>query len=169
VPQVEATNRTWVIIADTLIEGTRTRVGRVVDCAIELTDLAGGAFEPPPALGNRWRPDYIVGVGRQGSAFAIVLEFERLLGSDAPLIASAAWATLAQHCICPPDSPNGRTPTAGETRSDITGPPHSILHRESFAPISVQTTATALCRSERPLRPLDRRKLQVGSRPTSVV
>ena len=88
--RVEATNRTRVIVADTLIEGTKSRVGLVADCVFEVTDLGGGAFEPPPAIGSRWRADYIVGIGRQGSDFVIVLDLERLLGSDAPLIASAA-------------------------------------------------------------------------------
>jgi len=88
--RVEATNRTRVIVADTAIEGTKSRVGLVADCVFEVTDLGGGAFEPPPAIGSRWRADYIVGVGRQGSDFVIVLDLERLLGSDTPLIASAA-------------------------------------------------------------------------------
>jgi len=88
--RVEATNRTRVIVADTLIEGTKSRVGLVADCVFEVTDLGGGAFEPPPAIGSRWRADYIVGIGRHGRDFVIVLDLEQLLGSDAPLIASAA-------------------------------------------------------------------------------
>jgi purine-binding chemotaxis protein CheW len=88
--RVEATNRTRVIVADTLIEGQKLRVGLVADCVFEVTDLGGGAFEPPPAIGSRWRADYIVGIGRHGSDFVIVLDLDQLLGSDAPLIASAA-------------------------------------------------------------------------------
>ena len=87
--QVEATSRTRVIVADTTIEGIKSLVGLVADCVFEVTDLGGGAFEPPPAIGSRWRADYIVGIGRHGAAFVIVLDLERLLGNDAPLIASA--------------------------------------------------------------------------------
>ena len=87
---VEATNRTRIIVVDTSIEGQKSRVGLVADCVFAVTDLGGGALEPPPAIGSRWRADYIVGVGRHGAAFVIVLDLERLLGSDAPLIASAA-------------------------------------------------------------------------------
>ena len=41
-------------------------VGLVADCVFEVTDLDGDALEPPPAIGGRWRADYIVGIGRKG-------------------------------------------------------------------------------------------------------
>jgi purine-binding chemotaxis protein CheW len=88
--RVEPTNRTRVIVVDASIEGQQTRVGLVADCVFEVTDLGGGALEPPPAIGDRWRAEYVVGVGRHGAAFVIVLKLDRLLGSEEPLIARAA-------------------------------------------------------------------------------
>jgi purine-binding chemotaxis protein CheW len=88
--RIEPTNRTRVIVVDATIEGRKSRVGLIADCVFEVTDLGGAALEPPPAVGGHWRAEYIVGVGRHGGAFVIVLELERLLGGDAPLVASAA-------------------------------------------------------------------------------
>ena len=88
--RVEPTNRTRVIVVDAKIEGQKSRVGLVADCVFEVTDLSDGALEPPPAIGGRWRADYIVGVGRHSSAFVIVLELSRLLGGEEPLVVSAA-------------------------------------------------------------------------------
>jgi purine-binding chemotaxis protein CheW len=84
--RVEATNQTRVIIVDAEIGGRRSPVGLVADCVYEVTDLGGAELEPPPSIGNRWRADYIVGVGRHGSTFAIVLELDRLLGEEEPLL-----------------------------------------------------------------------------------
>ena len=90
--RVPPTNRTRVIVVDAVIEGQSSRVGLVADCVFEVTDMGGGALAPPPAIGGRWRADYIIGVGRHGAAFVIVLELDRLLGGVAPLVAEAVLA-----------------------------------------------------------------------------
>jgi purine-binding chemotaxis protein CheW len=88
--RAEATNRTRVIVVDAVIDGRKSSVGLVADCVYEVTDLGGKDLEPPPSIGSRWRADYIVGVGRHGSAFVIVLELDRLLGEAEPFLASTA-------------------------------------------------------------------------------
>jgi purine-binding chemotaxis protein CheW len=75
-----------------MIEGRKSPVGLVADCVYEVTDLGGAKLEPPPAIGSRWRADYIVGIGRHGSTFAIVLDLDRLLGEEEPLLDRAALA-----------------------------------------------------------------------------
>ncbi len=88
--RVEATNQTRVIVAEAVIDGRRSPVGLVADCVFEVTDLGGKALEPPPAIGSRWRADYIVGIGRHGADFVIVLELDRLLdAAAAPLVEAA--------------------------------------------------------------------------------
>jgi purine-binding chemotaxis protein CheW len=86
------TNRTRVIIVEAEIDGQKTPIGLVADCVFEVTDLGGTPLEPAPSIGGRWRAEYIVGIGRQGSAFAIVLKLDRLLGSVDMLLAEAVLA-----------------------------------------------------------------------------
>jgi purine-binding chemotaxis protein CheW len=90
--RVPATNRTRVIIVEAEIDGQKTPVGLVADCVFEVTDLGGTALEPAPSMGSRWRADYIAGIGRQASAFTIVLKLDRLLGSVDTLLAETAPA-----------------------------------------------------------------------------
>ena len=92
-PAIEATNRTRIILVDALIDGKLQGVGLVADCVFAVSDLADAALEPPPSIGSRWRADDVVGVGRDGGAFVIVLDLDRLIETDA--LAAAAVDGLA--------------------------------------------------------------------------
>ena len=76
------TNRTRIIVADVSVADKRFGVGLVADCVYAVSDLAGGALDPPPSIGTRWRSDYIVGVGREGQAFVLVLDLDRLIDAS---------------------------------------------------------------------------------------
>jgi purine-binding chemotaxis protein CheW len=78
----EATNRTRIILVDAAIDGKRLGVGLVADCVFAVSDLSGAALEPPPSIGSRWRADYVIGVGRDGGKFVIVLDLDRLIEMD---------------------------------------------------------------------------------------
>ena len=82
-PPVAATNLTRIILVDAAIEGKAHGVGLVADCVFAVSDLEGGALEPPPSIGSRWRAEYVVGVGREGREFVIVLDLDRLIETDA--------------------------------------------------------------------------------------
>ena len=80
-PSVETTNRTRIILVNATIDGERLGVGLVADCVFAVSDLDGAALEPPPSIGSRWRADYVIGVGRDGGKFVIVLDLDRLIES----------------------------------------------------------------------------------------
>ena len=85
-----ATNRTRIIVVDATLDGERLGFGLVADCVYAVSGLSGGELKPAPAIGSRWRADYVVGVGREGADFVIVLDLDRLL--DADLLAAATAA-----------------------------------------------------------------------------
>lgn len=77
-----ATNQTRLIVVDVTIDGNLSGVGLVADRVFAVSDLSGAALEPPPAIGSRWRADYVVGVGREAGKFVIVLDLDRLIDSQ---------------------------------------------------------------------------------------
>ena len=88
--RVEATNRTRVIVADTLIEGTEVarrpgRRSRVRSDRSRRRRVRAAAGDV--CAGGRTISSASATTAR---GFVIVLDLEQLLGSDAPLIASAA-------------------------------------------------------------------------------
>lgn len=86
-PAVEATNRTRIILVDAALDGKRQAVGLVADCVFAVSDLDRAALEPPPSIGSRWRAECVVGVGRDGGAFVIVLDLDRLINTEALAVA----------------------------------------------------------------------------------
>jgi purine-binding chemotaxis protein CheW len=89
----EATNRTRIIVVDAAVEGRRQGVGLVADCVFAVSDLDSAALEPPPSIGSRWRAEYVIGVGRDGGKFVIVLDLDRLIESAE--LAAANGSVLA--------------------------------------------------------------------------
>lgn len=79
---VVATEATRIIILDVPIAGGTKGVGFVADCVFEVTDIDESQIEAPPAVGGRWKSNYIFGIGRKGDKFIIVFDLARLMVSD---------------------------------------------------------------------------------------
>jgi len=85
-PAEAASNKTRIIVAEATIGGELRGVGVVVDCVFAVSELAGAALEPAPSIGSRWKADYVVGIGREGAAFVVVLDLDRLIDSEQLLV-----------------------------------------------------------------------------------
>jgi purine-binding chemotaxis protein CheW len=81
-PPAEATNRTRIILVDVDIDGQRQGFGLVADCVFAVSSLDGAPLGPSPSIGSGWRADYVVGVGQEGGQFVVVLDLDRLIGTD---------------------------------------------------------------------------------------
>jgi purine-binding chemotaxis protein CheW len=80
-PPAKATNRTRIILVDVAIEGESRAFGLVADCVFAVSSLES-PLHPPPSIGSNWRADYVVGVGREGGRFVVVLDLDRLVDTD---------------------------------------------------------------------------------------
>ena len=67
-------------------------VGLVVDTVSEVLDIADAQIEPPPRVGNRSSDHFIRGLGKVDDRVRLLLDAERLVGSD-DLPASVAAPT----------------------------------------------------------------------------
>jgi purine-binding chemotaxis protein CheW len=81
-PAVPATNRTRIIVVEAAVQGAPLGLGLMADCVFAVSDLDGGALEPPPSIGQRWRADNVVGVGREGGRFVVALDLDRLIDGE---------------------------------------------------------------------------------------
>ena len=81
-PAVPATNRTRIIVVEAIVAGEALGLGLMADCVFAVSDLDGAALEPPPSIGQRWRADYVVGVGRENGRFVVALDLDRLIEGD---------------------------------------------------------------------------------------
>jgi purine-binding chemotaxis protein CheW len=80
-PHVDATEATRIIILDVPMNDQLKGVGFVADCVFEVTDIDDSQIEKPPAVGGRWKSEYIAGIGRKAGAFIIIFDLAQLMGS----------------------------------------------------------------------------------------
>jgi purine-binding chemotaxis protein CheW len=81
-PSVPATDATRIIILDVPVGDKVVGVGFVADCVYEVTDIDESRMEAVPAVGGRWKSDYIAGIGRKGDKFVIIFDLERLMAHE---------------------------------------------------------------------------------------
>jgi purine-binding chemotaxis protein CheW len=91
-PSTPDTLQSRVIVMELTIDGESTVIGGLADSVHEVIELEPGNINPPPSIAMRWRTDFILGMGRRGEEFIIILDVNKVFSSD-ELIAVAPAAT----------------------------------------------------------------------------
>lgn len=73
------TATTCIVIVELTVEGTPTLMGVIADRVHQVVDLAEGDIEPPPPFGTRVRVDFLVGLGKVGDRFVLLLDVDKVL------------------------------------------------------------------------------------------
>lgn len=94
---VQATPTTRIILLNVPLETRIVAAGFVADRVFEVTGIDGDHLEPPPDVGGSWKSNYVVGIGRKGAAFVVVLDLASLMAPgdlatapSGPLLQAAA-------------------------------------------------------------------------------
>jgi purine-binding chemotaxis protein CheW len=93
-PESEVTKRTCIVVVEVDLEGERTVMGVLADTVSQVIDLPASEVEPPPSFGTRVRVDCLLGMGRAGKKFVLLLDIDKVL--------SAEELTAAQAVADPP-------------------------------------------------------------------
>jgi len=78
-PQSQTTKRTCIVVVEVELDGNKTVMGVVADAVSEVLDLGAGDIEPPPAFGTRVHMDHLLGMGKAGKKFILLLDIDRVL------------------------------------------------------------------------------------------
>jgi len=78
-PASPITKRTCIVVVEVELDGDRTVMGVMADAVSQVMDLADGDVQPPPAFGTRVRMDHLLGMGRAGRKFILLLDIDRIL------------------------------------------------------------------------------------------
>lgn len=87
-PESTITKRTCVVVIEVDLEGERTVMGVLADAVSQVLDLPAGEIEPPPPFGPRVRVDCLLGMGRAGKKFVLLLDIDKLLSMDELAVAA---------------------------------------------------------------------------------
>jgi len=64
------------------IDGETAVIGGLADSVHEVIELEPGNINPPPRIAMRWRTDFILGMGKRGDEFIIILDVNAVFSSE---------------------------------------------------------------------------------------
>lgn len=99
-PEAAVTARSCVVIVEAVLDGEQIVIGLMADAVSQVADLRAEDIQPPPPFGTRVHVDYLLGMGRSGKRFSLILDVDSVL--------SAAEAAAVQEVPLRP----GATPEA---------------------------------------------------------
>ena len=91
---IQDTLNTRAIVMELLIDGETAVIGGLADSVHEVIELASENITPPPSIAMRWRTDFIVGLGKRGEEFIIILDANAVFSSEEFLSVSASTVAV---------------------------------------------------------------------------
>ena len=90
-PAQENTERTCIIVAEvTLAAAQPVMMGVVVDAVSEVVNVAASEIDDTPDFGGQSTTDYLLGLAKVKGSVKILLDLDRVLGSDGQVVIPAA-------------------------------------------------------------------------------
>lgn len=90
-----ATDQSCIIVVEITCDGRKLNTGMIVDRVSEVLDIASEKIEDAPNLGHADSNDFILGMGKIGDSVKILLDIERVLGSDEFMHLASAVGNVA--------------------------------------------------------------------------
>ena len=87
-PSIADTVHTRVIVMELNLDGETAVIGGLADSVHEVIELEPGNINPPPRIAMRWRTDFILGMGKRGEEFIIILDVNAVFSSEELVTAS---------------------------------------------------------------------------------
>jgi len=84
-PAQEHTERTCIIVAEVVLSQATVMMGVVVDAVSEVVSVTSAEIDNPPDFGGQDATDYILGLAKVKGSVKILLDLDRVLGSDGPI------------------------------------------------------------------------------------
>lgn len=72
---------TCIVVVEVDDQGTANTLGVLADAVNQVIDLETGQVESPPEFGLEGRLDYLLGMGRMGKKFLLILDVDRVLSA----------------------------------------------------------------------------------------
>jgi purine-binding chemotaxis protein CheW len=84
-PEQAHTERTCIIVAEVTLSQTAVMMGVVVDAVSEVVNVLAAEIDGTPEFGGSAETDYLLGLAKVKGSVKILLDLDRVLGSDGPL------------------------------------------------------------------------------------
>jgi purine-binding chemotaxis protein CheW len=90
--ETEVSRLTCILIVEARLDGQPAVVGVMADAVREVIELGPADVEPAPAFGTAVKVDFLLGMGKVGKRFVLLLDLDRLISADEKELARDAAA-----------------------------------------------------------------------------
>jgi purine-binding chemotaxis protein CheW len=93
-PRTAETLTSRIVVMELQLDGETTVLGGLADSVHEVIELDGSQINPPPSIAMRWRTEFILGMGRRGDDFIIILDVNAVFASEELALVNKATGQL---------------------------------------------------------------------------
>jgi purine-binding chemotaxis protein CheW len=112
-PASEASKLSCIVITEVFCEGERITMGVIADSVSQVLDFSADEIEAPPAFGTRVRIEFLLGMGKIGKKFCLVLDIDKVLSADEIIAVTESAQASEQVAAEVPQSSKGRAAESG--------------------------------------------------------
>ena len=73
---------TCIVITEVSYDGDKLTMGIMADSVSQVVDFSEDEVEAPPPFGTRVKIEYLLGMGRMGKKFCLILDIDKVLSTD---------------------------------------------------------------------------------------
>jgi purine-binding chemotaxis protein CheW len=81
-PASQASKFSCIVITEVSYEGEKLTMGVMADSVNQVLEFSANEIETPPPFGTRLRIEFLLGMGRMGKKFCLILDIDKVLSAD---------------------------------------------------------------------------------------
>jgi purine-binding chemotaxis protein CheW len=81
-PTSQTSKLTCIVITEVSYQGEKLTLGVMADSVSQVLDFMENQIETPPPFGTRVRIEFLLGMGRMGKKFCLILDIDKVLSAD---------------------------------------------------------------------------------------
>jgi purine-binding chemotaxis protein CheW len=81
-PTSQTSKLTCIVITEVSYQGEKLTLGVMADSVSQVLDFKENQIETPPPFGTRVRIEFLLGMGRMGKKFCLILDIDKVLSAD---------------------------------------------------------------------------------------
>jgi purine-binding chemotaxis protein CheW len=71
-----------IVITEVFCDGEKLTLGVIADSVSQVVDFKENEIEAPPPFGTRVKIEFLLGMGRMGKKFCLILDIDKVLSTD---------------------------------------------------------------------------------------
>jgi len=103
-PASQASKFSCIVITEVSYDGEKLTLGVMTDSVSQVLDFAENEIETPPPFGTRVRIEFLLGMGRMGKKFCLILDIDRVLSADELLAVTDSTQPQAEAAVPAPSA-----------------------------------------------------------------